>query len=68
MIMAYEIINKNNLLFFDETVIDSDVSHPLAIREQKDAADNNLNVCRTWFLYGIFNTLLEFPFRYFIFR
>ena len=47
MIMALNIINKNNLMVFDETVIGEDGPLPTVIAEQKDAAGNNANVCQT---------------------
>ena len=45
--MGMNIINKNNLVFFDETVIGEDGSLPVVIAEDKDDAGNNVNVSQT---------------------
>jgi len=47
MIMALNIINKNNLVVFDETVIGEDGPLPIVIAEDKDEAGNNANVNQT---------------------
>ena len=47
MTMTLKIVIKSNLMFFDETVIGEDGSLPTLIAEQKDATENNANVCQT---------------------
>ncbi len=45
-IMATNIINKNNMVVFDETVIGDSVTLPLYIGEQKDSGGGSINVWR----------------------
>ena len=73
MIMATNIINENNLVVFDETVIGEDGPLPIVISEEKDVAGNNANVCQT--RGQRLGTYLPFslpdgttPYRVFIFR
>ena len=47
MILATNIINKNNIVVFYETVIGEDCAPYIVITEEKDFADNNANVCQT---------------------
>ena len=46
-IMALNIINKSNIVVFDETVIDDDYSVPILVCEKKDSIRRNINVVRT---------------------
>ena len=45
MILATNVINKNNIVVFDKTVIGEDCAPYIMIAEQKDFASNNANVC-----------------------
>jgi len=72
-IMALNIINKNNIVVFDETIIGDDFSVPVLIGEKKDSAGGNLNTVRTREL--ALGCYIPFsmpdgstPFRVFIFR
>ena len=46
-IMALNIVNKSNMIVFDETIIGDDFSVPIVIGEKKDSAGGNINVVRT---------------------
>ena len=46
-IMALNIVNKNNTVVFDETIIGDDFSVPIVVGERKDSAGGNTNVVRT---------------------
>ena len=47
LILALNIINKNNIVVFDVTAIGEGSPLPIAVAEQKGAAGNNVNVCKT---------------------
>ena len=47
MMMRRNIINKNNIVVFDETLIGDDGSAPQVIGEKKGSAGDNINVVRT---------------------
>ena len=72
-IMELNIINKSNLVVFDETIIGDDYSVPIVIGERKESAGGSLNVLRTREL--ALGSYIPFsmpdsgnPFRVFIFR
>ena len=72
-IMRLNIINKCNIVVFDETIVGDDFSVPIVIGERKDSAGGNINVVRTREL--ALGCYIPFsmpdggtPFRVFIFR
>ena len=72
-IMALNIVNKNNTVVFDETIIGDDFSVPIVVGERKDSAGGNINVVRTRELaQGCYIPFSmpdgSTPFRVFIFR
>ena len=46
IIMRKKIINQNNMVAFDETVIGDSVSIPIVIGERKDSGGGTVNVCK----------------------
>ena len=72
-IMRLNIINKCNIVVFDETIIGDDFSLPIVIRERKDSAERNINI--VWNREMALRCCISLsmpdsrtPFRVFIFR
>ena len=72
-IMATNVINKKNMMVFDETIIGVDVSPPIVIGERKDSGGGTVNVVDVCeFILGCYIPFSmpdgTTPFRVFIFR